>query len=348
MTPRLLIVPMIANAIVVTSAYLAVAALVWGAADALADQPLDLQAFDVAPPGARVWRVAHLSDIHVVGEKYGFRIESGRAGPRGNARLRSALAALSARHAEQPLDLILLTGDMTDAGTSAEWAEFFDILAGYPHLASRALILPGNHDVNIVDRANPARLDLPFSPVKALRRMRALSAIAAVQGGTLCGAGSARDVPLSRLADALAQHEPDIESFADRGGFRLAARLMRLWRRDISFDPAAGGRGRTWRRHARLERRRQLFLHKRAWNDLGGSGARADRSSQTISARRLDRRAAPSRHRVSQAGCCVLGTHRHRPHQRKLVSSRSQAQRQTHRCHAWASGTSTGSAPAGT
>ena len=118
---------------------------------------------------------------------------------------------------------------MTDAGTSAEWAEFFDILAGYPHLASRALILPGNHDVNIVDRANPARLDLPFSPVKALRRMRALSAIAGVQGGTLCGAASARDVPLSRLADVLAQHEPDIKSFADRGGFRLAARLMHLW-----------------------------------------------------------------------------------------------------------------------
>ena len=229
MTPRLLIVPMIANAIVVTSAYLAVAALVWGAADARADQPLDLQAFDVAPPGARVWRIAHLSDIHVVGEKYGFRIESGRAGPRGNARLRSALAALSARHAEQPLDLILLTGDMTDAGTSAEWAEFLDILAGYPHLASRALILPGNHDVNIVDRANPARLDLPFSPVKALRRMRALSAIAAVQGGTLCWPGTARDAPLSRMADVLARHEPDIEFFADRGGFRFAARLMRLW-----------------------------------------------------------------------------------------------------------------------
>ena len=44
------------------------------------------------------------------------------------------------------------------------------------------LVLPGNHDVNIVYRANPARLDLPFSPVKTLRKMRALSAMAAVQG----------------------------------------------------------------------------------------------------------------------------------------------------------------------
>ena len=49
-----------------------------------ADQPLDLEAFDEPRPGARVWRVAHLSDVHFVGERYGFRIESGRAGPRGN------------------------------------------------------------------------------------------------------------------------------------------------------------------------------------------------------------------------------------------------------------------------
>ncbi len=110
------------------------------------------------------------------------RIESGRAGARGNARFGRALSRLSEIHAERPLDLVLITGDMTDAGTSAEWAEFLDLLGTFPELAARALILPGNHDVNIVDRANPARLDLPFSPMKALRRMRVLSALDAVQG----------------------------------------------------------------------------------------------------------------------------------------------------------------------
>ena len=81
---------------------------------------------------------------------------------------------------------------MTDAGRSAEWAEFFDIVAGHPDLAARMLILPGNHDVNIVDRANPARLDLPFSPAKSLRKMRALSAIAAVGGDRLARDGGGR------------------------------------------------------------------------------------------------------------------------------------------------------------
>jgi Calcineurin-like phosphoesterase len=222
-SPHLLIVPTIANTVVIMSAYLAVASLVWGFADATADQPLDLEGFDARPPEARVWRVAHLSDVHVVGERYGFRIESGRGGPRGNRRLERALARLATLHAARPLDLVLITGDMTDAGTSAEWAEFLDMVAAHPELAGRMLILPGNHDVNIVDRANPARLDLPFSPVKALRKMRALSAMNAVQGErVLTGDGET-------LSLALEARRREIEQFAGEGGFRRSAELARLW-----------------------------------------------------------------------------------------------------------------------
>ena len=124
----------------------------------------------------------HLSDVHVVGERYGFRIESGRSGPRGNERLKRLLAELEAIHAKDPFDLVLITGDMTDAGSSAEWAEFLDAMAAHPNLAERALILPGNHDLNIVDRANPARLDLPTSPDRRLRQLRTLSAMDELQG----------------------------------------------------------------------------------------------------------------------------------------------------------------------
>ncbi len=92
------------------------------------------------------------------------------------------LAQLASLHASGPLDAILITGDMTDAGRSAEWAEFLDAIAPHPELARLMLILPGNHDLNIVDRANPARLDLPASLNKRLRKMRMLAGIAAVQG----------------------------------------------------------------------------------------------------------------------------------------------------------------------
>ena len=227
--PHQLILPTLANAIVIMSAYLAAASLVWGFADATMDQPLDLEAFDAPPPDGRIWRIAHLSDIHIVGERYGFRIESGRGGPRGNGRLTRAMARLEAEHAARPLDLVLITGDMTDAGRSAEWAEFFEILAGHPDLAGRTLILPGNHDVNVVDRANPARLDLPFSPSKTLRKMRTLSAMAAFGAESLRVPGADAAEPGQTLAEALARQRQAIETFADQGGLRLSRRLARIW-----------------------------------------------------------------------------------------------------------------------
>jgi predicted MPP superfamily phosphohydrolase len=223
-----LVVPTLANAVVLVSGYLAIAALVWGFADATMDQPFDLAAFDAAPSGGRIWRVAHLSDLHVVGERYGFRIESGRGGPRGNERLERVMARLAAIHAADPLDFVLVSGDMTDAGRATEWAEFFDATLRYPALAARMIMLPGNHDVNIVDRANPARLDLPFSPGKRLRQMRTLSAIAAVQGDRVHVAEAAPQ-RASTLNEALAPYRLRIAAFMDRGGLRRAAGLGRLF-----------------------------------------------------------------------------------------------------------------------
>ena len=169
-TPLHRLAPVVlANSVVIIAGYFAVAALIWGIADATMAQPRDLRDFAARTTGGRIWRVAHLSDIHTVGERYGFRIESGRSGPRGNERLRQALARLDEIHAAHPLDVILITGDLTDAGRSAEWAEFFAALAAYPRLVELVIALPGNHDVNVVDRASPTRMDLPTSPMKRLR-----------------------------------------------------------------------------------------------------------------------------------------------------------------------------------
>src|SRR6202044_4058487 len=125
--------------------------------------------------------LAHLSDIHLIGERYGFRIESGRSGPRGNDGFARILNRIEAIHAARPLDMILITGDMTDAGIATEWAEFLDAVDMHPAIAERMLILPGNHDLNIVDRLNPARLDLPFHPGRWRRPLRTLSGRAAIQ-----------------------------------------------------------------------------------------------------------------------------------------------------------------------
>jgi predicted MPP superfamily phosphohydrolase len=228
-SPQRLVGPALANSVVLLGIYLAAAALGWGIADATMDQPRDLPAFDPPPAGGPTWRVAHLSDLHVVGERYGFRIESGRSGARGNERLGRVLARLDALHAEQPLHLVLITGDVTDAGRSTEWAEFFAALNRYPELAKRTLLLPGNHDLNIVDRANPARLDLPMSPGKRLRQMRALSAIAAVLGDKVRVFDPSTGRLGTTLSDALAPQRAAIATFSDTGTLRLSVRLEQVW-----------------------------------------------------------------------------------------------------------------------
>lgn len=228
-SPLGMVTPALSNAFTIVGAYLALASLVWGISDATMDQPQRLTCFDISSGNTRTWRVAHLSDIHVVGERYGFRIESGRAGPQGNGHLSRVFERLDATHQTSPIDIVLLTGDMTDAGRSSEWAEFYERLADYPAIADRMLILPGNHDVNVVDRANPARLELPTSPRKQLRQMRVLSAMESVQGHRAHVFDRTKNCIGPTLVEALAPHRVTIASFADAARYGSSAELSRLW-----------------------------------------------------------------------------------------------------------------------
>jgi hypothetical protein len=228
---RQLALVIFANSVVIVTAYLAVIAVVWAIADATIGQPRDFDRYCLTPVAGRHWRIAHLSDIHVVGERFGFRIESGRSGPRGNEGFRQTLAQLAKIHAQDPLDAILITGDLTDAGRSSEWAEFFQALTPFPRLAERLLILPGNHDINIVDRANPARLDLPTSPNKKLRKVRVLSAMSALQGNRVRVVDRGHGRLGASLEETLSPHLGSLITFADHGKPRLSRELTDLWAR---------------------------------------------------------------------------------------------------------------------
>jgi predicted MPP superfamily phosphohydrolase len=227
--PRQLAWAALANTVVVASAYLALAALAWGLADTTMPPPRDLKEFAQPTPGARNWRVAHLSDTHVVAERYGFRIESGRSGPRGNARFHRLLTLLEELNASEPLDAILISGDATDAGRATEWAEFLDALGAHPAVANQILILPGNHDVNIVDRANPARLDLSIGPNSRLRKIRTLSAINTVQGQRVHVMSRSGKRVGERLADALRLQATDLARFAESGRPYLSMSASDRW-----------------------------------------------------------------------------------------------------------------------
>ncbi len=217
------------NSLLVVDLYLAVAALFWGFADALMPQPVTLREFGTRTKKRRTWHIAHLSDVHIVADRYGFRLESGRLGPRGNVRLRRLLAELDALNANRPLDVVLISGDLTDAGLASEWAEFFDMIAPYPRLVERMLILPGNHDLNIVDRSNPARMDLPGSPNIRLRQLRMLSAMDAVQGKRVKVIDRRTHKLGKTLDEALEPHRSVISHFADAGRPFFSKRLTELW-----------------------------------------------------------------------------------------------------------------------
>lgn len=226
--PHRLIVPVIANSIVVMGLFLAVASLVWGVADAAMEQTLDTDDFDPLPEEARKQRIAHLSDLHFVGGRYEFRIETGRSGPQGNEKAMEVLNRLEVIDSQKRLDLVIITGDITDTGRSAEWAEFLEYLSTC-NIADRTLILPGNHDLNIADRANPARLELPVSTSKRLRQMRTLSVIDAVQGERVKVIDRKTGKHDITLSDSLAPHRDAIRKFADKGGLRLSLRLEKVW-----------------------------------------------------------------------------------------------------------------------
>jgi hypothetical protein len=219
----------LANSLAAISAYLAVAALVWGFADAVMAQPRTLRKFTALPEGARTRRIVHLSDIHVVGERYGFRLESGRSGPRGNGRLHRLLEQLEAIDAKQKVDVILISGDMTDAGLSSEWAEVLDALAAHPSLQRRVLMLPGNHDLNIVDRSNPARMDLPTSPDRRLRQLRTLSAMNAVHGDRVRVVDRVKKRLGGTLTEFLKPYRAAIARFADVARPVFSKEIPELW-----------------------------------------------------------------------------------------------------------------------
>ena len=84
-------------------------------------------------------------------------------------------------------------------------------------IAERVLLLPGNHDVNIVDRANPARLDLSIGPNSRLRKIRTLSAINTIQGSRVRVVDPSAQKIGATLAEALQPHAADLTKFAATG-----------------------------------------------------------------------------------------------------------------------------------
>jgi hypothetical protein len=161
--------------------------------------------------------VAHLSDLHLVGERYGFRMETGTHGPQGNKCVRDALQNLAAIHASHPVE--------------SEWVEFLDLIQYFPELRSRLSFVPGNHDTNIVDRTNAGRPDLPWSVSQALRKLRFVLALDEIQGDRTHLVDRKSGALGPSLANYLREGEclELLHALAERGTLRGRWELAKVW-----------------------------------------------------------------------------------------------------------------------
>src|SRR5262249_34208213 len=229
--PRAVVWAGVSNAVILLSLSTAAASLFWLWREFTSRRPL--RDWKPGPPirNAPIVRVAHLSDLHLVGERYGYRMECGTHGPSGNMCMREALDKLCAIHASTPLDRVLVTGDVTDAGTRAEWVELIDLLRSSPDIRSRVLFVPGNHDVNIVDRTNTGRFDLPWSVSHGLRRLRFLVALDDIQGERvhIVGGRSAALGPSLRNYLQDGNRRTYLRGLAERGSWRGRLAMANVW-----------------------------------------------------------------------------------------------------------------------
>ena len=87
------------------------------------------------------WLLGHISDLHLGGRE--------TAGDRAEA----VLAHLAALH--RPLDALVLTGDLSDAGQQADYQWLTTRLGRFAHVVA----VPGNHDDREMEFGGMANLD---------------------------------------------------------------------------------------------------------------------------------------------------------------------------------------------
>jgi 3',5'-cyclic-AMP phosphodiesterase len=130
---------------------------------------------------ASMTRIAHLTDFHLLEERYAERplatrarltfLSAGRKFEPRERRARAALALARAR-AEAP-DHLVLTGDLTEDGSLAQFEVLAELLeeSGLPK--GRITIVPGNHDFYDHARTWARALAGPLRPYRESSRARA-------------------------------------------------------------------------------------------------------------------------------------------------------------------------------
>jgi 3',5'-cyclic AMP phosphodiesterase CpdA len=156
--------------------------------------------------------IAHLSDLHLTEESDTQLLEGDHGDPIAN--FLRASADLTQRIDE--IDLVLITGDITDSGVAREWQHFFEGLS--PNVMQKTIILPGNHDLNITDKYSIWRAETNMFASRTIRLIRFACAMDLIQGhkcNVLDDTGT-----LVLLADYLAKNRDAMLEYVKTGDYR--------------------------------------------------------------------------------------------------------------------------------
>jgi 3',5'-cyclic AMP phosphodiesterase CpdA len=137
--------------------------------------PLDLHDSG-ANTNTQTWSLLHWSDLHLTQSEDTPRVQGGTSGNR-------AYRLLFERWPDglDAARLVLLTGDITDRGDGEEWRTFFAMTPA--SVLRKMLILPGNHDVNVLFSKHVAtNVEAGNRVLQRLRILRMVAAMDLVQG----------------------------------------------------------------------------------------------------------------------------------------------------------------------
>ncbi|WP_200899097.1 metallophosphoesterase family protein, partial [Cupriavidus pauculus] len=127
-------------------------------------------------PKDNLVKIVHASDLHITDSPAATTVEG------KHLISQQTLTAVLAAIAEDAADCsaVLLTGDITDAGTSGAWKRLLDAVPA--EIRDKLILLPGNHDLNLQDRFLVRRAERLDSFGRRMRQVRMMCAMAEIMG----------------------------------------------------------------------------------------------------------------------------------------------------------------------
>ena len=126
--------------------------------------------------------ISHWSDLHLTASDEQPLVEDRLLGRRVPAVTNRFFSHLLETEEWNDSEAIIVTGDITDTGVGEEWNIFRNAIDANASIGNKIVLVPGNHDINIVDKPTLFKVESGDRTYLKLRLMRTILALDMVQG----------------------------------------------------------------------------------------------------------------------------------------------------------------------